>query len=97
MYPQQVWVLYTATNRYLVDASKVKDVAQALNDSKNAGIRLENYQRRIPRFDVVNIEIKDVCEGVQEEIDKLKQKALWYNQETQYIWLDDYIKTPAIN
>lgn len=97
MYPSKVGVLYTQEKKYLIDASKVKDLANAINDSKNAGIRLENYQRRIPRFDVINIEVKEVNEGMQQEIDVLKSKSHLRKTEQSSIWLDEYIAKLAIN
>lgn len=97
MYPSKVGFLYTQEKKYLIDASKVKDLANAINDSKNAGIRLENYQRRIPRFDVINIEVKEVNEGMQQEIDVLKSKSHLRKTEQESIWLDEYIAKLAIN
>lgn len=99
MYPEIVWVLHTSSNRYLVDVKKINSIVSALNDSKNAGIRLENYQKRIPRFDVIDIEAKEVTEWIRDEIDRLKnRKKLTYEGEwKRYIGLDAYLKTPALD
>lgn len=101
MYPKKVGVIYTSDDKFLIDFSKLSKVSDALNDSKNAWIRLENYQRRIPRFDVVSIEVKEIWEWdeyiwIKRSIEKLRDRCISNKENQETISLDDYINMPSI-